>query len=94
MRGADGADRRHSGRVVEHHPTAAIDLAVDEAGQEPAAAQVAPGVSGRRFLDLDHPGDESAAEQYGLTFSEAGGRQDLGVDERGVHQTVSVILLR
>jgi hypothetical protein len=40
VRGPDGGDRLDRGGVVEQHPAAAIDLGVDEAGDQQAAVQV------------------------------------------------------
>src|SRR3546814_17190534 len=45
-----GADRRYGidiDLIVEQHPAAAVDLRVDEAGQQPAALQVDLAVGGR-----------------------------------------------
>src|SRR3546814_7252918 len=40
VRGADRRDGVHVGLVVEQHAAAAVDLRIDEAGEQPAAAQV------------------------------------------------------
>ena len=47
VRGADGADRLHGGRVVEQHAAAAVHLRVDESGQQQRPAQVV-GLGGLR----------------------------------------------
>src|SRR3546814_4715940 len=57
VRGADRRDGVHVGLVVEQHAAAAVDLRIDEAGEQPAAAQVdrIAGGEGRGRVDRGDP---------------------------------------
>ena len=78
MGGADGADRFDVWLVVEHDAAAAIDLQVDEAGDEHAAGEIAlrrtpDGTSGGDDASTVPPRTDSAAFVVpGIAVEDAG----------------------
>ncbi len=92
--GADAGDLVHGRRVGEEGAAAAVDLGVDEAGREVAAAEIAALRIGGRVGRVDQAHDAPAADQQGLARDKACVGMDRCVEKGGIHQTVSVTLLR
>ncbi len=90
----DGGYGVHRGGGVEQHPAAAIDLGVDEAGQQVMAGEVhdLKVLPPRGSNGIDRY-DAALVDHHGGGFDAAGG-QDPAIDERDRHQTVSVTFLR
>ena len=92
MRRADRRDRFDIDLIVEQHPAAAIDLGVDEAGEEPAAVQIDLPVCGRVGCGGD--GSNGAVGDDDVRRADGAARQcDPAVMETKDHK-VSVTLLR
>jgi hypothetical protein len=95
MRRGDATHAVHIRRVVEQHPAAAIDLAVDESGRQHAPAEIVTlRFAHARIGIADDRGDVRAVDQHGKARSETGVGQHAAVDQGGWHQTVSVTLRR
>ncbi len=95
VRGADRADGRDIGGVVEEGAAAAVHLRVDEAGQQQPALQVMALRAGQPCIGGGHHIQDAAAlEQHGVILDEAPAVQDAAIEQRAQHQTVSVTLLR
>src|SRR5690606_28168260 len=97
VRAADGVDRLGTGVVVEQHAAATVDLHVDEARQQPAAAEVAhlAGLDPRLALGHQRLDAAAAVDQHRHVVMEAVVQQDAAVHQGlGGHHTVSVTLLR
>ena len=94
VRGADRCDRLDAGVVVEQPPAAAIDLHIDEAGDEDAAIEV-PDLDVRGHVLLaDDRLDPIAVDQHAPALDERAVDQHSPVDERDAHHSVSVTLAR
>ena len=73
MRTADGANGLDARLVVEQHAAAAVDLRVDEAGQQQFALQIAAAAraSAARVGVAHHVDDAIAFEQHAAPFHHA-----------------------
>ena len=91
----DGTQRGNIGRVVEQR-TAPIDLHVDEAGQQPAAAQVhlLGSVAQLRCGVGQQRADATLFDHHSQIVAEFIACQDAGIAQHGCHHTVSVTLFR
>ena len=95
VRFADAADRLDCRRVVEQHAAAAVDLAIDEAGQQQIAAEILDVEIGHAAIVRgDDRVDHAGVDEHGDVVAETIRGQHARVDERRGHQTVSVTLLR
>ncbi len=92
VRRGDGGDALGAGVVVEQHPAAAVDLGVDVAGRQQAAAQVVILARGRAIRR--HGDDSTLVDDDAESVAHAAGRRHPAVDQVHGHQTVSVTLLR
>ena len=82
VRRGDAAQRVHRRRGIEQQPAAAVDLHVDEAGQQQAALQVvARGLVQRRIAGRHQRLDAPAAHQHGEIVARAVVGEDAAVDQ-------------
>ena len=96
MRDADAANRFDRRGIVEQHAAAAVDLHVDEAGQQHVAAQVVSVVciANARVVARQDSSDALAIDEHGDIIVETVVEQYATVDECLRHHTVSVTLRR
>ncbi len=95
VRGADRADRFEARGIIEQHTAAAVDLDVDEAGQQQLIAEIH---ADRAFAERRVRGtqrlDARPRQQQRLSAHDAAACQDPAVDQCGSHYRVLVILRR
>src|SRR5690606_6437803 len=93
--GTDTADRLDAGIVVEQGATAAVDLDVDEAGQQQAALQVhPPRCDAARIVGRQHTHDARTVDRQRPALAQIFALQDAAVVQALPHQCVSVTLRR
>src|SRR5213082_2289087 len=92
---ADGADRLDGRGIVEEHAAAAVDLRVDEAGQQQLAAEIAPLRAPRAPVrggdDIEYA---AVLDEHASALREPVLEQHPAVDQGNAHQRVSVTLAR
>ncbi len=94
VRRANACDGLYRGVVVEQHPPTAVDLDVDEAGQQQAAPEVALAGGRRQLRGRANRHDAVAAQADGEALLETPIGHHPAIDQNDVHHTVSVTLLR
>jgi hypothetical protein len=95
VRRAYRADRFGIRIVVEQYPAAAVDLHVDEAGEQQPPFEIHDErVGAARIVGIDERFDVPGRQQQRLAAHQPRSGQQAAVHECGAHYTVSVILLR
>ena len=95
MRLRDAPQRIDGRRVVEQHAAAAVDLDVDEAGQQRVALQIVPRTRMRRHVRrITDPSDASIGDHHRQAADQSAPGQYAAVDQHAPAHTVSVTLLR
>ena len=89
MRRGNGAHRLHRRRIVEKCATTTIDLHIDEAWRQNAAAEIL-GSHGTDRLARHHLGDARATDDHGVVIEKILTREHPGADECQCHHIVSV----
>lgn len=92
----DGPQRRHVRRVVEQRAAATIDLHIDEAGQQPATAQInlLGGLAQLRRCIGQQRADAAVLDHHRQIIAEFVAGKDAGIAQDRCHHTVSVTLFR
>lgn len=96
MRTGNRVQRLDVGRVVEQRAATAIDLYIDEAGQQPATAQIhlLVGRTQLRRRVGQQRADVAVFDHHRKIIAELIAGKNAGIAQDGCHHTVSVTLFR